>query len=129
MDVDYLNALRDGRNAPPFEVALFVQTAVVSVNAAAQGWVTADGGLKCFATDGPLPEILAGAPEGSRYEFFGDEHGKVVLPPGAPPPPLGSRLDVLTPHCDPTVNLHDAFHVLRGDTLVDIWPVDARGKR
>jgi D-serine deaminase-like pyridoxal phosphate-dependent protein len=130
MDVDYLNALRDGRNAPPFEVALFVQTAVVSVNAAAaHGWVTTDGGLKCFATDGPLPEILAGAPAGSRYEFFGDEHGKVVLPPGAPAPPLGSRLDVLTPHCDPTVNLHDVFHVLRGDTLVDIWPVDARGKR
>jgi 3-hydroxy-D-aspartate aldolase len=129
-DVDYTSALRDGRNAPPFEPALFVQTAVVSVNAAAsQGWVTADGGLKCFAADGPLPEILAGAPPGSRYEFFGDEHGKVVLPPGSAVPALGSRLDVLTPHCDPTVNLHDVFHVLSGDTLVDIWPVDARGKR
>src|SRR5712692_6810455 len=30
MDVDYLRAMKDGRNAPPFETALFVATAVVS---------------------------------------------------------------------------------------------------
>ena len=127
MDVDYLRALRDGRNAPPFETALLVATSVVSVNAA--GYVTCDAGLKCFATDGPSPEPIAGAPPGSRYEFFGDEHGRLVLPPGAAKPPLGAIVECVTPHCDPTVNLHDFYHVLRGDTLVDIWPVDARGKR
>jgi 3-hydroxy-D-aspartate aldolase len=127
MDVDYLRALKDGRNAPPFETALFVATSVVSVNA--PGYVTCDAGLKCFATDGPAPEPAAGAPPGSRYEFFGDEHGKLVLPPGAPRPPLGAILECVTPHCDPTVNLHDLYHLVRGDTLVDIWPVDARGKR
>ena len=127
MDVDYLRALADGRNAPPFETALFVATAVVSVNA--PGYVTCDGGLKCFATDGPAPEPVRGAPPGSRYEFFGDEHGKLVLPPGAARPPLGAMIECVTPHCDPTVNLHDFYHLVRGDTLVDIWPVDARGKR
>jgi D-serine deaminase-like pyridoxal phosphate-dependent protein len=127
MDVDYLRALKDGRNAPPFETALFVATSVVSVNA--PGYVTCDAGLKCFATDGPAPEPAAGAPPGSRYEFFGDEHGKLVLPPGAPRPPLGAILECVTPHCDPTVNLHDVYHLVRGDTLVDLWPVDARGKR
>ncbi|HXY99293.1 MAG TPA: DSD1 family PLP-dependent enzyme [Stellaceae bacterium] len=127
MDVDYLRALADGRNAPPFETALFVSTSVVSVNA--PGYVTCDGGLKCFATDGPAPEVAAGAPPGSRYEFFGDEHGKLILPPGAAKPQLGARIECVSPHCDPTVNLHDVYHVLRGDRLVDIWPVDARGKR
>lgn len=127
MDVDYLRALADGRNAPPFETALFVATSVVSVNA--PGYVTCDGGLKCFATDGPLPEPVRGAPSGSRYEFFGDEHGRLVLPPGAARPALGAMIECVTPHCDPTVNLHDFFHLVRGDTLVDIWPVDARGKR
>jgi D-serine deaminase-like pyridoxal phosphate-dependent protein len=127
MDVDYLRALKDGRNAPPFETALFVATAVVSVNA--PGYVTTDGGLKCFATDGPAPEPASGAPPGSRYEFFGDEHGRLVLPAGAPRPGLGDMVECVTPHCDPTVNLHDFYHVVRGDTLVDIWPVDARGKR
>jgi 3-hydroxy-D-aspartate aldolase len=127
MDVDYLRALRDGRNAPPFETALFVAAAVVSVNA--PGYVTCDAGLKSFATDGPLPEVAAGAPPGSRYEFFGDEHGRLVLPPGAAKPPLGAMIECVTPHCDPTVNLHDCYHVVRGDTLVDIWPVDARGRK
>jgi len=127
MDVQYRQALADGRNAPPFETALFVSTAVVSVNAA--GYVTTDAGLKCFATDGPAPEPSAGAPAGSRYEFFGDEHGRLVLPAGADKPPLGARIECVTPHCDPTVNLHDVYHVVAGDTLVEIWPVDARGKR
>jgi 3-hydroxy-D-aspartate aldolase len=127
MDIDYLNALKDGRNAPPFETSLFVSTAVVSVNA--PGYVTTDAGLKCFATDGPQPEVAAGAPAGSTYHFFGDEHGRLTLPKDAPRPVLGARIECVTPHCDPTVNLHDLYHVVRADTLVDIWPVDTRGKR
>jgi len=127
MDVDYHRALKDGRDAPPFETALSVATSVVTVNAPA--WVTTDAGLKCFATDGPVPEVASGAPPGSRYEFFGDEHGKLSVPEGAPRPALGSMIECVTPHCDPTVNLHDVYHVVSGDTLVDIWPIEARGKR
>jgi len=26
------------------------------------------------------------------------------------------------------VNLYDAYHVVRGDVLVDIWPIEARGR-
>jgi 3-hydroxy-D-aspartate aldolase len=40
---------------------------------------------------------------------------------------LGSKIEFVTPHCDPTINLHDFYHCVRGDVLVDIWPVDARG--
>jgi D-serine deaminase-like pyridoxal phosphate-dependent protein len=132
MDVEYAQALRDGRNALPFETSLFVQTAVVSV-ASAQvpgGYVTTDAGLKCFATDGPRPEVMSGGPAGTTYGYAGDEHGRLFFPPGSGPvPALGTRIELATPHCDPTVNLHDFYHVVRGDTLVDIWPVDARGKR
>jgi 3-hydroxy-D-aspartate aldolase len=131
MDVDYHRALKDGRNVPPFETSLFVQAAVVSRNGAKipGGQVTTDAGLKSFATEGPKPEIMAGAPPGSTYTWFGDEHGKLLFPPGSEVPALGARIELMTPHCDPTVNLFDVYHVLRGDTLVDIWPVDARGKR
>ena len=59
MDVDYQRALKEGRNALPFETALFVATSVVSINA--DGFVTTDGGLKCFATDGPKPAGRGGA--------------------------------------------------------------------
>jgi 3-hydroxy-D-aspartate aldolase len=132
MDVEYIHALTDGRNAPPFETSLFVQTAVVSVaSAKVPGrYVTTDAGLKCFATEGPKPEVMAGGPPGAAYDYAGDEHGRLFFTPGGHPVPvLGERIELVTPHCDPTVNLHDFYHLVRGDTLVDIWPVDARGKR
>ena len=40
---------------------------------------------------------------------------------------VGTRVELMAPHCDPTVNLFNHYHCVRGDTLVDIWPVDARG--
>jgi D-serine deaminase-like pyridoxal phosphate-dependent protein len=98
---------------------------VISSNG--DGQPITDGGLKRFATDGPVPAILNGAPAGSKYIFKGDEHGAIVLPDGIKDLPIGSKIECLSPHCDPTVNLYDHYHVVRGDTLVDIWPVDARG--
>ncbi|WP_332767879.1 DSD1 family PLP-dependent enzyme [Phenylobacterium sp.] len=131
MDVDYHRAMAAGLNGPNFETALFVQTAVVSRNGAVipGGYVTTDAGLKSFATEGPNPELMSGGPAGATYAFFGDEHGMLRFPQGAPVPALGDRVELMTPHCDPTVNLYDAYHVVRADTLVEVWPVDARGKR
>jgi len=124
-DVQYNACALRADDALPFEPALFVQTTVISSNG--DGLAITDGGLKRFATDGPPPQIVRGAPKGSTYRFKGDEHGAVVLPEGISDLPLGTIVECLTPHCDPTVNLYDWYHVVRGDTLVDIWPVDARG--
>jgi 3-hydroxy-D-aspartate aldolase len=109
-----------------FATALMVDMRVISANAA--GMATLDAGLKAFATEAGVPVIMSGAPAGSTYRFMGDEHGAVVVPDGAAAPALGDRLTAMTPHCDPTVNLYDAYHVVRGDTLVAIWPVTARGR-
>ena len=57
-----------------------------------------------------------------------DEHGVIDLVPGAPQPALGENFELIVPHCDPTVNLYDALHVVEDDTLVAIWPVEARGR-
>lgn len=132
MDAEYSRVLADGDRPSPFETSLFVQTAVVSTNAT--DWVTVDGGTKCFSTDSGVPVVAKGVDAASRYAFFGDEHGKLMPPAGsqasqAPRPALGARVEFVTPHCDPTVNLHDAYHVVEGGTLVAIWPVDARGRR
>ncbi len=124
-DVQYNAVTLRPAEARPFEGALFVQTTVVSTNA--EGFVTTDAGLKRFATDGPLPAVTAGAPAGATYRFMGDEHGAVAFAEAGQSLPAGAVVECLTPHCDPTVNLYDAYHVVRGDTLVDIWPVDARG--
>ena len=125
MDVQYQEVALRSDAPQPFEPALFVRTSVISANAA--GHVTTDAGLKHFATDGPRPRIARGAPEGAEYHFFGDEHGRIELPDAPRHLPVGTALECVTPHCDPTVNLYDVYHVVHGDMLVDIWPVDARG--
>jgi 3-hydroxy-D-aspartate aldolase len=122
MDREY----RDCNLGTTFATALTVDTCVISANA--PGMATLDAGLKAFATEAGAPVILTGAPAGSSYRFVGDEHGAVVVPTGGVAPALGRRLSAMTPHCDPTVNLYDAYHVVQGDTLVAIWPVTARGR-
>jgi D-serine deaminase-like pyridoxal phosphate-dependent protein len=125
MDSDYLRALCDATHPAPFETSLFVQSTVVSVNA--KDWVTVDAGIKSLATDSGKPAVARGIDGPSRYEFFGDEHGKLIVD-AAHRPALGDRIEFVTSHCDPTVNLHGFYHVVDGDTLVDIWPIDARGR-
>ena len=112
-------------DAPVFEPALFVDATVISANAA--GMVTVDAGLKALSTDAGPPAVAAGATAGSRYVFMGDEHGAIIAEAGALPG-LGERVTLQPGHCDPTVNLHDVYHVVEGETVVDIWPVTARGR-
>lgn len=108
-----------------FGTALFVDTTVIS--ATVPGLVTTDAGFKSFASDADTPQIVSGAPEGADYFFFGDEQGGVFVPEQGTLP-LGTRLSCIQPHCDPTVNLYDHYHCVRGDELVEIWPVTARGR-
>lgn len=125
MDKQY-NDVHGGNGATmPFETSLFVQMSVVSNNT--RNLATTDAGFKAFSTDAAPPVLHSGAPAGSAYFFFGDEQGGIALPQGASLP-LGASLTAVTPHCDPTVNLYDAYHVVRGDTLVAIWPIEARGR-
>ena len=125
MDVEY-NAVELLPDAPlPFETALTMRCSVVSNNT--EGFVTIDGGFKCFATDGPEPVVASGAPVGAVYTFMGDEHGRLTFAKAGENLELGAAVELVTPHCDPTVNLHDFIHCVRGDTVADIWPIDARG--
>ena len=126
MDEDYL-ACEPIAGAPSFAPSLFVDTRVVSANA--ERLVTVDGGVKSFSTDVKArPRVVAGAPAEATYFPMGDEHGALLLPDAGERPALGSVVTFTTPHCDPTVNLYDHYHLVRGDTLVDIWPVSGRGR-
>jgi D-serine deaminase-like pyridoxal phosphate-dependent protein len=107
----------------PFLPSLFVAATVVSANQ--QGRVTVNAGWKAFATDSGKPVALRGAPSGAEFRFMGDEHGAVDFS-GEDAPMLGSTIEFLTSHCDPTVNLYGAFHVVRGNEVIDVWPVRAR---
>ncbi|MGA2341834.1 MAG: DSD1 family PLP-dependent enzyme [Steroidobacteraceae bacterium] len=125
MDVEYQDVELFARQPHPFTTALFVQCSVVSNHH--RRLPTIDGGFKCFSMDGPIPEIASGAPRGASYQFYGDEFGKIKLAAKSAGMRLGAKVELVTPHCDPTINLHDFIHCVRGQTLVDIWPVDARG--
>lgn len=125
MDVQYGLVEMFSGETNPWRTSLFLRTSVVSANV--PGQVTLNAGFKCLATDGPKPVIHGETFSGSRYEFFGDEYGRLVIQDGAPGPSLGASVDLVTPHCDPTVNLHDWYHIVEGDTLVAIWAIDARG--
>jgi 3-hydroxy-D-aspartate aldolase len=125
MDSEYEEVQLFSARPHPFEAALYVQCMVVSNNHRA--WATIDGGFKCFSMDGPIPRPARGAPPGAVYQFFGDEFGKIKFARKTDSLKLGSKIEFFAPHCDPTVNLHDFYHCVRGNVLVDIWPVDARG--
>jgi len=124
LDSQY-RALDVGEGGVQFEESLFVQAAVVSVNH--PGHITVDAGLKQFALDGGRPSVVRGADPGASFDYMGDEHGRVTLPRGAVRPDLGARIEFRIPHCDPTINLYNQIHAFRGEALIDIWRVDARG--
>jgi D-serine deaminase-like pyridoxal phosphate-dependent protein len=126
MDKQYNDVWEKPGDHPPFEVSLFVQTTVISANR--PGLATTDAGFKSFATDAGPPLLASGAPEGAAYFFFGDEQGGITYPRDGAYLKPGDVVNCVVPHCDPTVNLYDAYHCVRGDTLEAIWPIEARGR-
>ena len=121
MDNQYVDALGEDDDGA-FGPSLFVQSRIISANAPA--WVTVDAGLKAFATDGPPPRPMTAPFAGLAYFYFGDEHGGLPRPAGGPVT-LGDRVELMAPHCDPTVDRYSAYHLVRGDTLVGIEPIQA----
>ncbi|MGX5720844.1 DSD1 family PLP-dependent enzyme [Shinella zoogloeoides] len=123
MDADYRRITDKGGGALPYEQSLFILTTVVSANR--EGQVTVDAGTKAVAFNGPVPDMILGAPNGSSYHFAGDEHGVVRLPRGRKPPRLGSRLLLAATHCDPTANLYGHYIALSGKSA-EKWHVLGR---
>lgn len=124
MDVDYRRI--GGKSGPLYEdFAPSLAVIATVISRPERNRATLDAGLKAFATDkkfGPEPKDLAGA----TFSWGGDEHGILDLTNASREPRLGERLEFIVPHCDPTVNLHEHIHALRGDRVEAVWPV-ARG--
>ncbi len=124
MDADYARIRGECGEGLPFECALYMLATVTSANR--PGQVTLDAGTKSLAVNGPAPHLLIGAPEGSRYEFAGDEHGILLFPEKEAAPRLGDRLLMSVTHCDPTVNLFSVMHAVKQSGEVEKWPVVGR---
>jgi D-serine deaminase-like pyridoxal phosphate-dependent protein len=121
MDVEYRKI--GGSSGPVYEdfaPALCVLSTVIHRSG---DKAIVDAGLKAFSTDRPFgPEPLEA--KALKYEFAGDEHGRLVLSGAAIE--LGDRLRFIIPHCDPTVNLYDRFFCVRGESVEDEWPIMER---
>jgi len=125
MDLDYRRiGGRAGESFTDFEMALTVVATVVSVTE--PGRAIVDAGLKAFSTDKPFPPEAVERP-GLEYGFAGDEHGRLRVDRDRPVR-LGERIEFFPPHCDPTFNLYDRIHVLRGDKVEAVWDIAARGR-
>ncbi|MBC7415187.1 MAG: DSD1 family PLP-dependent enzyme, partial [Herminiimonas sp.] len=120
MDVDYAANTLDAQ-APVLRHALTVLCSVISER---PQHAVLDGGLKTFAVDQGLPRALA---PGWRVKSLSDEHTIIVADAGTAPLGLGSRVQLLPGHCDPTVNLHDWIVAVRDGVVQETWAVDARG--
>ena len=125
MDVDYrLIGGQGGDIYEDFQPSLTVLATVISHNY--DDRATVDSGLKSFATDRDFgPEVLGY--EGVVYRFAGDEHGILTLENPVPAVKLGDKVELIVPHCDPNVNLYDRMYCTRGDKVVEVWKVTARG--
>jgi D-serine deaminase-like pyridoxal phosphate-dependent protein len=124
MDKQY-GAVEIAPGGMPFATSLTVAARVVST--VQPDRVIVDAGFKAMATDAG-PALLAGDIGGAvTHQFMGDEHSALKFADPSQRPRLGELVQLVAPHCDPTVNLHDRLHVVRDGRLVDIWPVEARG--
>ena len=123
LDRDYADN-QPSAGAPRFEHALFVKSQVMSRGSA---HAVIDAGHKAYAVDSGPPQVW-----GRDLEFTScsDEHG-TLRPRGDALPELGETVWLVPGHCDPTVNLHDAYVVVRGGLahgrVEACWPIDARG--
>ena len=126
MDKQYLDCDLIGDGTTPFAPSLAVDARVVSANHDAL--VTIDAGFKSLSTDGGAAQVRSGVAADAMFVFMGDEHAALIAPGIGEALRPGDAVSLTVPHCDPTVNLYDHYHVVQGSTLVEIWPVSARGR-
>ena len=127
MDAEYLaiESSTNSKSFKTFEPALRLLTTVISANQ--KGFVTVDAGLKSIYKDGAVPQILNSEYSSLKYDWFGDEYGKIIYQGNMKAPTLGAVLELVTSHCDPTINLFDRFYITQDEKVVDVWPIDLRG--
>jgi D-serine deaminase-like pyridoxal phosphate-dependent protein len=105
-----------GNRGHPFQQACFVLATVISSN---EDFCVGDAGLKTQGMDHGNPSIA-----GAKVHFLSDEH--ITFSPTAALA-VGERVRVIPAHIDPTMAMHETAWLVRGDEVLDRWPIDLRG--
>ena len=128
MDVEYASI---GSKTHPsrfnhFHHAMTLLTTVISSNHSEH--VTVDAGTKAIYIDLHLkPQIISHPNLIYDWGGFGDEHGKIMTVDNGQLPTNKEVLELIVPHCDPTINLYDKFYLISKGIVVDVWDIDLRG--
>lgn len=126
MDVQYetIGSKKDPQHFNYFQNALTLLSTVISSNRAEH--VTVDAGTKAIYFDPDFkPRIISHPHLSYDWGGFGDEHGKVT---GNSLPGNGELIEMIVPHCDPTINLYDQLVIIHNNEVIDVWEIDLRGK-
>ncbi|MGB2122098.1 MAG: alanine racemase [Candidatus Puniceispirillaceae bacterium] len=110
------------------DCALKIFTSVVSRGGPARGIL--DAGSKTFTSDkGDLDGfgLILEHPE-ARIHKMAEEHGFLDLSGSEPRPDVGDILRVIPNHVCVAVNMVDQLVAVRGNSIVDVLPVAARGR-
>jgi D-serine deaminase-like pyridoxal phosphate-dependent protein len=108
-----------GRMVPGFEHSLTIAATVISRQS---GKVIVDAGNKSVAD--PADVTMVG--HDHKVLRFDEEHGIFDAADGSPLR-VGDPVRLVPGYSPSTVNWYDAYHVVQGDIVVDIWPVIPRG--
>src|SRR6516225_5464334 len=108
-----------GRMVPGFEHSLTIQATVISRQS---GQVIVDAGNKSVAD--PADVTIAG--HDLEVARFDEEHGIFEAARGSSLR-VGDAVALVPGYSPSTVNWYDAYHVVRDEVVVDIWPIIPRG--
>lgn len=108
-----------GHMSPGFEHSLTVQATVIS---RPPGRLIVDAGNKSMGA-GALAAIVGFPYESFRFD---EEHGIFSAPADAALK-VGDSISLIPGYSPGTVNWYDAYHIVKDDVVVDIWPVVPRG--
>ena len=103
------------------------------VSTARPGQMIIDGGSKTFSSDrlaNPADATfgcVTDAPR-ARLHKMNEEHGFIDITQVQREFAVGDRVRIIPNHICVAVNLHEQVYGLRGDTVEEVWKVDARGK-
>jgi len=105
----------------PFEQSCFVLGTVISKST---DWLVIDVGLKSLGMDHGNPSV-----DGFDVLFCSDEHTTLATKKESKNTKVsvGDKLRVIPAHIDPTMAMHELAFLVRGEEVIDSWPIDLRG--
>jgi D-serine deaminase-like pyridoxal phosphate-dependent protein len=88
--------------------------------------IITDAGKKTMSSDAAVPQPLGLPP--AKPMRLSAEHGTIEVEAPSDTPRVGDKIEAIVGYSDTTVHLHERIHAMRGEQVVAVWQVAARGR-